>query len=75
MRLDEVFARKKQTLSFEFFPPKTERAWYTLEDTVDQLVPLGPDFVSVTYGAGGGTRAKTREVVQHIQSRLSLIHI
>ena len=69
MRLDQVFERKKQTLSFEFFPPKTERAWYTLEDTIDQLVPLGPDFVSVTYGAGGGTRAKTREVVQHIQSR------
>jgi methylenetetrahydrofolate reductase (NADPH) len=69
MRLDEVFARKKQTLSFEFFPPKTERAWYTLEDTIDQLVPLGPDFVSVTYGAGGGTRAKTREIVQHIQTR------
>jgi methylenetetrahydrofolate reductase (NADPH) len=69
MRLDEVFGSKKQTLSFEFFPPKTERAWYTLEDTIDQLVPLGPDFVSVTYGAGGSTRAKTREVVQHIQSR------
>ena len=69
MRLDELFARQEQTLSFEFFPPKTERAWYTLEDTIDQLVPLGPDFVSVTYGAGGSTRAKTREVVQHIQSR------
>lgn len=69
MRLDELFAQKKQTLSFEFFPPKTERAWYTLEDTIDQLVSLGPDFVSVTYGAGGSTRAKTREIVQHIQSR------
>ena len=69
MRLDQVFEQKQKTLSFEFFPPKTERAWYTLEDTIDQLVPLGPDFVSVTYGAGGGTRAKTREVVQHIQSR------
>lgn len=66
MRLDELFSRKPRTLSFEFFPPKNERGWHTLEDTIDQLVPLGPDFVSVTYGAGGGTREKTREVVEHI---------
>ncbi|MGC1479389.1 MAG: methylenetetrahydrofolate reductase [Chthoniobacterales bacterium] len=66
MRLDELFAQKPRTLSFEFFPPKSERGWHTLEDTIDQLVPLGPDFVSVTYGAGGGTREKTREVIEHI---------
>jgi methylenetetrahydrofolate reductase (NADPH) len=69
VRLDRLFATQPQTLSFEFFPPKSDRAWYTLEDTIDQLVPLGPDFVSVTYGAGGGTRAKTREVVEHIQQK------
>jgi methylenetetrahydrofolate reductase (NADPH) len=69
VRLDHLFATKPQTLSFEFFPPKSDRAWYTLEDTIDQLAPLGPDFVSVTYGAGGGTRAKTREVVEHIQKK------
>ncbi len=66
MRLDHLFAQKPRTLSFEFFPPKNERGWHTLEDTIDQLVPLGPDFVSVTYGAGGGTREKTREVIEHI---------
>lgn len=69
MRLDQLFAQRTRTLSFEFFPPKSDRAWYTLEDSIDQLIPLGPDFVSVTYGAGGSTRAKTREVVEHIQSR------
>jgi len=69
MRLDDLFARQPTTLSFEFFPPKNERSWYTLEDSIDQLAPLGPDFVSVTYGAGGSTRAKTREVVEHIQSK------
>ena len=68
-KLDELFACQPRTLSFEFFPPKTERGWFTLEDTIDQLVPLGPDFVSVTYGAGGSTRTRTREIVQHIQSR------
>lgn len=69
MRLDDLFARQARTLSFEFFPPKSERAWHTLEDTIEQLVAMGPDFVSVTYGAGGSTRARTREVVQHIQTR------
>ncbi len=69
MRLDTLLAAKPRTLSFEFFPPKSERAWHTLEDSIDQLAPLGPDFVSVTYGAGGSTRAKTREIVEHIQKR------
>jgi methylenetetrahydrofolate reductase (NADPH) len=69
MRLDDLFAQQPRTLSFEFFPPRNDRSWYTLEDAIDQLAPLGPDFVSVTYGAGGSTRAKTREVVEHIQAK------
>jgi methylenetetrahydrofolate reductase (NADPH) len=69
MRLDALFARQPRTLSFEFFPPKNERSWFTLEDSIEQLMPLGPDFVSVTYGAGGTTRAKTREVVEHLQQK------
>ena len=72
MRLDHLFQHNKRTLSFEFFPPKTDRAWYTLEDTIDQLSGLGPDFVSVTYGAGGSTRAKTREIIEHIQGSTAL---
>ncbi|TVR13003.1 MAG: methylenetetrahydrofolate reductase [NAD(P)H] [Planctomycetota bacterium] len=67
MRLDHILQRGKRCLSYEFFPPKSDRAWYTLEDTITQLAGLGPDFVSVTYGAGGSTRAKTREVIEHIQ--------
>ncbi len=72
MRLDHLFASQPRTLSFEFFPPKNDRAWYTLEDTIDHLAPLGPDFVSVTYGAGGSTRSKTREVIEHIQSKVNV---
>jgi methylenetetrahydrofolate reductase (NADPH) len=68
MRLDEMTAKRSRTLSFEFFPPKNERAWHTLEDSIKQLSPFGPDFVSVTYGAGGSTRSKTREIVEHIQA-------
>ncbi|MDD5199317.1 MAG: methylenetetrahydrofolate reductase [Terrimicrobiaceae bacterium] len=66
MRLDDLLTRTPRTLSFEFFPPRNERGWHTLEDTIEQLIPHGPDFVSVTYGAGGGTREKTREVIEHI---------
>jgi methylenetetrahydrofolate reductase (NADPH) len=72
MRLDQLFISQPQTLSFEFFPPKNERSWLTLEDTIDQLAPHGPDFVSVTYGAGGSTRSKTREIVEHIQSKTGI---
>jgi len=55
------------TYSFEFFPPKTDEAARELEKTVSELQPLSPSFVSVTYGAGGSTRERTRDVVTHIQ--------
>jgi methylenetetrahydrofolate reductase (NADPH) len=51
------------TLSFEFFPPKTDEAERQLEKTIHELAPLRPSFVSVTYGAGGSTRDRTRDIV------------
>lgn len=54
------------TLSFEFFPPKSDEAERALEKVVAELAELGPSFVSVTYGAGGSTRERTRDVVVHI---------
>ncbi|WP_047807980.1 methylenetetrahydrofolate reductase [Pelagerythrobacter marensis] len=53
-------------VSFEFFPPKTEKMAQTLWDSVQTLSPLGPRFVSVTYGAGGSTRERTHEQVVRI---------
>jgi methylenetetrahydrofolate reductase (NADPH) len=53
-------------VSFEFFPPKTEKMAETLWDSVQTLAPLGPDFVSVTYGAGGSTRERTHAAVERI---------
>lgn len=53
-------------VSFEFFPPKTEKMAETLWDSVQTLSPLGPDFVSVTYGAGGSTRERTHAAVERI---------
>ena len=51
------------TLSFEFFPPKTDEAERQLEKTIHELAPMRPSFVSVTYGAGGSTRDRTRDIV------------
>lgn len=60
------------TVSFEFFPPKSDEAQRTLEQTLRDLEPLAPSFVSVTYGAGGSTRERTREVVSHIERDTSM---
>jgi methylenetetrahydrofolate reductase (NADPH) len=60
------------TFSFEFFPPKSEDAARELEKTIAELEPLQPSFVSVTYGAGGSTRERTREIVTHIDRDTSL---
>jgi methylenetetrahydrofolate reductase (NADPH) len=61
-----------QTFSFEFFPPKTDEAARELEKTLGELEPLHPSFVSVTYGAGGSTRDRTRDIVIHIERDTSM---
>lgn len=57
---------ERPTLSFEFFPPKTDNSAEELLETVHELGKLNPAFVSVTYGAGGTTRERTRDLVQRI---------
>ena len=59
-------------VSFEFFPPKTEKMEAALWDTVRALEPLGPKFVSVTYGAGGSTRERTHATVARIARETSM---
>ena len=59
-------------VSFEFFPPKTEKMEETLWESVKTLEPLAPRFVSVTYGAGGSTRARTHATVERIARETSL---
>ncbi len=58
--------------SFEFFPPRTEAAEATLRQTLVELEPLGPSFVSFTYGAGGTTRDKTYEIVVDVLRNTSM---
>ncbi|HTW93470.1 MAG TPA: methylenetetrahydrofolate reductase [NAD(P)H] [Tepidisphaeraceae bacterium] len=72
VRIDRLFGRGAPTISFEFFPPKTEAGFVSLFQTIDALHPLNPSYVSVTYGAGGSTRQKTVELVERIQRDLSI---
>ena len=58
--------------SFEFFPPKTEKGEESLFEALEKLVGMRPDFVSVTYGAGGTTKEKTRRIVLTIKERFKL---
>jgi methylenetetrahydrofolate reductase (NADPH) len=58
--------------SFEFFPPKTPAAEEQLEQTLRELQPLGPSYVSVTYGAGGTTRERTHDLVVRIHREFGL---
>lgn len=60
------------TYSFEFSPPRTEEAEVRLARVLRELEPLHPSFVSVTYGAAGSTRDKTREVVEHIHKNTTM---
>ena len=60
------------TISFEFFPPKSIKASFRLWDTIRALAPLDPAFVSVTYGAGGSTRAETHDAVETIGKNYGL---
>ncbi len=72
MRIDQLLGLGLPTISFEFFPPKTEEGFASLYRTIDELHPLRPSYVSVTYGAGGSTRQKTVELVARIQNELKI---
>ena len=60
------------TVSFEFFPPKTEKMEAALHETAVKLAPLRPSFVSVTYGAGGSTRERTHRTVRRLMAETGL---
>ncbi len=70
-RIADLLAQGR-TFSFEFFPPKTDGAQLTLGRTIAELEPLAPSFVSVTYGAGGSTHHRTREVVTWVRKETTI---
>src|SRR5215207_5140872 len=65
-RVSDLLAAGR-TFSFEFFPPQTDGAQLSLGRAIAELEPLSPSFVSVTYGAGGSSRQRTREVVSWVR--------
>jgi methylenetetrahydrofolate reductase (NADPH) len=72
MRIDEIIATRRPCFSFEFFPPRTAEGQRSLEDALSDLKEDRPDYVSVTYGAGGSTRERTVEVTKWIKEELGL---
>jgi len=72
MHIQDIFKIHSTTFSFEFFPPKSEKGADMLFKSISELEPLRPSFVSVTYGAGGGTRKLTHELVMRIKRETSL---
>ncbi len=70
-RIADLLAADR-TFSFEFFPPKTDAAQLTLGRTIAELEPLAPSFVSVTYGAGGSTRARTHDIVAWVRKETAI---
>jgi len=72
MKICNYLKEGKFSLSFEFFPPKDERGKEQLFSTIDRLIKYKPNFVSVTYGAGGSTRDRTVNTVKEIKERYDL---
>lgn len=72
MRISQALATQRPFFSFEFFPPKTDEARDHLLETARTLRELRPAFVSITYGAGGSTRARTVELSKQIQTEVGL---
>ena len=69
MKLSNLWKEKEVTLSFEAFPPKKDSDFASVAIAVEKIAQLKPDFMSVTYGAGGGTSAYTTQIAQIVQGQ------
>lgn len=72
MKIAELWKKKSTTFSFEFFPPKTDEEGALVMETARSLKSLDPDYISVTWGAGGGTRRKTLDLVSAIKNDVGI---
>jgi methylenetetrahydrofolate reductase (NADPH) len=72
MLVKNILHTHKICISYEFFPPKLEEDWDRLFQTISDLIPLDPAYVSVTYGAGGSTRDRTHELLVRIQQETDI---
>ena len=69
MKLTEILKQDSLSLSFEVFPPKTDMAFDSVKHATEEIAKLSPSFMSVTYGAGGGTSKYTLEIAKNIKER------
>ena len=69
MKLKELLNKETPSLSFEVFPPKTDAAFASVEKAIFEIAALRPAFMSVTYGAGGGTSRYTMDIASDVKSR------
>ncbi len=69
MKLSEILAKDGLSLSFEVFPPKTDTAFESVKCATEEIAKLRPSFMSVTYGAGGGTSKYTLDIAKNIKSK------
>lgn len=72
MNIKEKLLQDKVNISFEVFPPKTDAKFESVIHAVDEMAKLTPSFISVTYGAGGGTSENTVKIASHIQNDLGV---
>lgn len=72
LRLDELYARHRPTISIEFFPPKTKESDRALAERIEELKAFRPAFCSITYGAGGSTRERTLAWARRLKNEFGL---
>ena len=72
MKISEILKFNKPTISFEVFPPKNESALESIKAATEEIASLSPAFMSVTYGAGGGTSRYTTRIAENIEKRFGV---
>ncbi len=72
MKLSELFDKNKLSLSFEVFPPKNDTAFESVKTATEEIAKLHPSFMSVTYGAGGGTSRYTLDIAKNIKEHYNV---
>ena len=75
MKINDRLREDKIHISFEVFPPKTDEGFDNVIHAVDEIARLEPAFISVTYGAGGGTSRNTAKIAAHIKNDLNMLSL
>lgn len=77
MKISDILVEKTPHLSFEVFPPKTDAAYEGVLKATEAIAELKPSYMSVTYGAGGGTSKNTVKIASHIKDKYNVpsLHI